>query len=373
MIGDVLRFINDIAVVVYDWLTQFLLGLAGQVLPPSWAHSIVSLIMMAIGIVALVSVLGLTAIIYIFLERRGAARVQDRWGPNRAGPWGLLQPLADVVKLLTKEDVIPTRADAWVFRLAPVVVMTPAILIFGVIPFGFGAGKPMVFSDLNIGVLYVVAISSLAVIGVLMAGWGSNNKYSLLAAMRSAAMMVSYEIPMVLAIVSVALVAGSLSTVTIVKSQPGVADIIPFLGYILVQPLAFFVFFTAAVVEVNRTPFDFAVAESELVSGYHTEYSGMRFATFYVGEYFTTFFFACMTATLFLGGWRGPILPSYAWLLIKALAVFLVFVWLLGTLPRPRIDQLLGFAWKVLIPLALFNLFVTAAGVSVWQAYFGGK
>ncbi len=372
LIADILKFLNDVLVLIFAWVTQLLTGLFRAFLPDFWANSLVWLITMVIGIVVLIALLGAAAIIFIYFERRGVARVQDRWGPNRCGPWGLIQPLADTVKLITKEDIIPNRADKWVFQLAPAVVMIPAVAVFAIMPFGFAEGRPMIFSDLNVGVLYAVAIASINIIGVLMAGWASNNKYSMLAAMRSAAMMVSYEIPMVLVILSIALITGSLSTVAIVKSQP-FSDYIPFIGFILVQPLGFILFLISAVLEVNRSPLDFAAAESEIIAGYHIEYSGMRFATFYVAEYFNTFFVACMAATLFFGGWRGPILPSYVWLLIKAFAIFLVLVWLLGTLPRPRIDQMLGFAWKVMIPLALLNLFATAAGVSVWQAYFGGK
>ncbi len=369
-IANILKFFNDLAVIIFVWITDFLTGLLRGFLPQFWADSIVWLITMIIGIAGLLAMLGVAAILFIYLERRGVARVQDRWGPNRCGPWGLIQPLADTVKLLTKEDVIPTRADKWVFRLAPAVVMAPAVAVFAVMPFGFGQGRPMIFSDLNIGVLYVVAIASISTVGVLMAGWGSNNKYSMFAAMRAVAMMISYEIPMVLAILSVALAAGSLSTVSIVQSAPMLAELG---GWIFLQPLAFVIFLICGVLEINRSPLDFAGAESELVAGYHVEYSGMRFAAFYVGEYFNTFFLALMTATLFFGGWRGPIFPSWAWLLVKALAIFLILVWALGTLPRPRIDQMLSFAWKVMIPLALLNLFATAAGVAVWQTYLGGK
>jgi NADH-quinone oxidoreductase subunit H len=360
---------NDALALIYAWIQTSLGTLLQSFLPEYWARSILWLVMAAISLVCLIALLGIFAIVYIYFERRGVARIQDRWGPNRAGPWGVLQGIADVVKLLTKEDVIPTRADSWVFRLAPIAVMVPAVMVFAIIPFGFGANSPFILADLNIGILYGISVGSLTTVGVLMAGWGSNNKYSLLAGLRSGAMMISYEIPLALALLSAGLLAGSLSTVDIVKAQPAIADVIPFSGYILLQPIGFLLFMIAAVVELNRCPFDFAGAESELVAGYHTEYSGMRFAAFYVAEYFNAFFVCCMASTLFLGGWRGPILPSVVWILIKAVVLFLCLVWLLGTLPRPRIDQMLGFAWKALIPIALVNLFGTALGISLWQTF----
>jgi len=380
VVRDALRFLNDVGAIIYLWVQQTLLGFVRGFLPDYWAGSLVWLIMQVIGIVCVIALLGIFAILFIYFERRGVARVQDRWGPNRAGPWGLIQGIADTVKLITKEDVIPVRADQWVFRLAPIVAMVPAVMVFAVIPFGYakiGAGTdalnmPFILADLNIGILYGVAVGSLTTVAILMAGWGSNNKYSLLGGLRSGAMMISYEIPLALALVSVGLLAGSLSTVDIVKAQPFIKPfgIDLFGGYILLQPLGFILFMMAAVVELNRSPGDFAAAEAELVAGYHTEYSGMRFAAIYVAEYFNAFFVCCMATTLFLGGWRGPeILPSYAWVLVKAVLLFWCLVWLLGTLPRPRIDQMLGFAWKVMIPLALLNLFGTALGVSLWQAW----
>jgi len=288
---------------------------------------------------------------FIYIERRGMARMQARLGPNRVGPLGVLQPVADAIKVLLKEDIIPTRADKIVHWLAPVVAFAPALMIFAVVPFQDGA----LLADLNIGILYVVAISSVSTVGIFMAGWGSSNKYSLLGAMRSVAAVVSYEIPLILAIVGVVLITGSLSMNQIVLAQD-----IPF---ILLQPLGFLLFFIAACAEINRSPFDLMEADSEIVAGFHTEYSGMKFAMFYLVEYAEALAMSAIITTLFLGGWRGPVLPPWLWFLIKVVAVFFLMVWTRTTLPRIRIDQLMAFAWKCLFPLALINLIITAIQV----------
>ena len=291
---------------------------------------------------------------FIYLERRGMARMQARLGPNRAGPFGLLQPVADAIKVLLKEDIIPTRADKIVHWLAPVVAFAPALMIFAVIPFQDGA----LLADLNIGILYVVAISSVSIVGIFMAGWGSSNKYSLLGAMREIAAVVSYEIPLLLAIVGVVLIAGSLSMNQIVLAQN-----VPF---ILLQPLGFLLFFIGGCAEINRSPFDLMEADSEIVAGFHTEYSGMKFAMFYLMEYAEALTISAIIAILFLGGWRGPILPPWLWFVIKIIVVFFVMVWTRTTLPRVRIDQLMALAWKFLFPLALVNLIITAVEVLTW-------
>ena len=290
----------------------------------------------------------------IYIERRGMGRMQSRLGPNRTGPFGIFQPVADAVKVLLKENIVPTAADKIVHWLAPVIAFAPALMIFAVIPFQDGA----LLADLNIGILYVVAISSVTTIGVFMAGWGSSNKYSLLGAMRSVAAVVSYEIPLLLAIVGVVLIAGSLSLNQIVLAQD-----IPF---ILLQPLGFFLFFAAGCAEINRSPFDLMEADSEIVAGFHTEYSGMKFAMFYLVEYAEAVAISAIIATLFLGGWRGPLLPPWLWFIIKILVVFFAMVWMRTTLPRIRIDQLMAFAWKFLLPLALINLVITAIQVLTW-------
>jgi len=288
---------------------------------------------------------------FIWFERRGLGRFQVRLGPNRAGPFGLLQPVADAIKVLIKEDIIPAKGDKLVHWLAPVVAFVPALMIFAVVPFHDGA----LLADLNIGILYVVAVSSVGVVGIFMAGWGSNNKYSLIGAMRAVAQMVSYEIPLALSIIGVVLIAGSLSMNSIVEAQN-----IPF---ILLQPLGFIIYFLAACAEINRTPFDLLEAESEIVAGFHIEYSGMKFAMFYLVEYCEVLAISAIITTLFLGGWRGPLLPPFLWFLIKVFGVFFLIFWVRSTIPRLRIDQVMAFAWKCLLPLALINLVRTGIEV----------
>ncbi len=285
---------------------------------------------------------------FIWYERRGLGRLQLRPGPNRAGPFGLLQPLADAIKVLLKEDIVPALADKPVHFLAPMVAFVPAIAVFAVIPFGDGA----LLADLNIGILYIMAVSSVIVIGIFMAGWASSNKYSLLGAMRTIAQEVSYEIPLVLSILGAVMLAGSLSLNDIVKAQN-----VPF---ILLQPLGFLIYMTAALAEINRTPFDLLEADSEIIAGFQTEYSGMKFGLFYLTEYAETLSVSAIASTLFLGGWAGPILPGFLWLIIKIVAVFTFIMWVRATFPRLRIDQVMAFGWKFLLPLALLNLLLTA-------------
>ncbi len=292
---------------------------------------------------------------FIYLERRGMARMQARIGPNRTGPFGLLQAIADFIKVLLKENILPTNADKIVYWLAPVIVFAPAVMVFAVVPFADGA----LLADLNIGILFVVAISSLSTVGVFMAGWGSSNKYSLIGAMRNVAAVVSYEIPVVLAIAGVVLIAGSLSLNDIVLAQQD----IPF---ILLQPLGFLLLFIGGCAEINRSPFDLMEADSEIVAGFHIEYSGMKFAMFYLGEYAEAVVMSMIITTLFLGGWRGPILPPWLWFILKLFIVFFIMVWTRTTLPRVRIDQLMALAWKFLFPLALINLFITGIQVLTW-------
>ena len=321
-------------------------------LPPDWPggfwwHWLVFTVIIIAFVLTLV--MGL-----IWIERRGMARMQARLGPNRVGPFGLLQPVADAIKVLLKEDIIPARGDKIVHWLAPVIAFFPTLMIFAVVPFGNGA----LLADLNVGILYVIAISSVSTVGIFMAGWGSNNKYSLLGAMRNVAAVVSYEVPLVLSIVGVVLIAGSLSMNQIVLAQN-----IPF---ILLQPLGFLIFFIAGCAEINRSPFDLFEADSELVAGFHTEYSGMKFAMFYLTEYAEALAISAIITTLFLSGWRGPILAPWLWFVIKTIAVFFVMVWTRTTLPRIRIDQLMALAWKFLFPLAVINLFITAIEVLAW-------
>jgi NADH-quinone oxidoreductase subunit H len=279
----------------------------------------------------------------IYIERRGMGRMQLRLGPNRTGPFGLLQPVADAIKVLLKENIVPDNADKVVHWLAPIVAFAPVMMMLAVVPFQNGA----LLADLNVGILYIVAVSSVTTVGVFMAGWGSSNKYSLLGAMRNVAAVVSYEIPMVLAIVGVVVLAQD----------------IPF---ILMQPLGFLIFFAASCAEINRSPFDLTEADSEIVAGFHTEYSGMKFAMFYLVEYAEAIAMSAIITTILLSGWRGPLLPPWLWFIVKTIIVFFIMVWTRTTLPRVRIDQLMALAWKFLLPLALINLFVTAIQVLAW-------
>jgi NADH-quinone oxidoreductase subunit H len=293
----------------------------------------------------------------VFAERRILAWIQDRKGPNRVGPFGLLQPLADLIKLLTKEDFIPAAADRWLFLLAPAMAAIPAILTFSVIPFGApliiaGHRVPLLVADLNIGLLFFLALSSITVYGVAIGGWASNSKYSLLGGIRGLAQLISYELSMGLSLAPVVMLSHSFSLTDIVDAQ----RTIPFIVY---QPLAFVIFLISITAECKRIPFDLPEAEGELVAGFHTEYSGMRFGLFFVGEYINIIVLGGMAATFFLGGWHGPFLPPVVWFTFKTLAFAFFFIWMRGTLPRLRYDQLMDLGWKVLTPLALVNILVT--------------
>ena len=303
-----------------------------------------------------------------YYERKAIARIQVRIGPNRAGPWGLLQPVADGVKLIFKEEFIPAKADKVLFTLAPIITVIPAFLIVAVIPWGgevpfFGRTAHLYLADINVATLYVVAVGSLAVYGIVLAGWSSNNKYSLLGGLRSAAQMISYELALGLALVGPILIAGSMSLVKIVEAQKSV-------WFIVYQPLAFIIFLIAAFAEINRSPFDLPEAEQELTGGYHTEYSGMRFALFFMAEYIKVVAMSAIIATLFLGGYYGPGVAAHPWLgpvymFIKILVLVFFAIWTRATLPRLRYDRLMAFGWKVLFPLALLNVFLTAIGIVV--------
>jgi NADH-quinone oxidoreductase subunit H len=288
----------------------------------------------------------------IWLERRLLALWQDRYGPNRVGPFGLLQPLADVIKLFSKEDWIPPFADRGVFVLAPAVIMISVLLSFAVVPVAPG----IVIADLNIGLLFFLAMSSLGVYSVMLAGWASNSKYALLGGMRSAAQMLSYEVFMGLSLMGVVVLTGSLNLSEIVAAQRRLWFFIP-------QFLGLLVFFIASLAETRRLPFDLPEAESELVAGFHAEYSAMKFGMFFAGEYVAVTLMSAMIVTLYFGGWMGPILPPVIWFLIKTFLVIGVFILMRASLPRPRYDQLMGYAWKFLLPLSLLNLLVTGAVV----------
>jgi NADH-quinone oxidoreductase subunit H len=307
-------------------------------------------------LVVLVALLLLAAYL-VYVERRLLGFMQLRLGPNRAGPLGLLQPLADAVKLLAKEDFIPAGADRVIFLYAPAVVAATALLIFAVVPLAPGwtfRGReiPGVICDLNVGLLAVLALSSIGVYGVALGGWASNSKFSLLGAIRGAAQMISYELSLGLSLVPVVMLARSFSLVDIVQAQAR-------LPFALMQPLAFIIFFVSAVAEIKRIPFDLPEAENELVAGYHTEYSGMRFGLYFLGEYVTLVTLGSVVAVFFLGGWRGPWLPPLVWFFLKIFAVVFVIIWIRASFPRLRYDQLMEIGWKVLIPLALLNIMVT--------------
>jgi NADH-quinone oxidoreductase subunit H len=322
----------------------------------SW---ITGFILLLIKLTVLLSVLLATAMYLVLTERKLLARFQVRFGPNRAGWFGILQPLADVIKLITKEDTVPAKADRFIFLFAPAVIALTTLLLFAVIPFGEsfpfrGRTIPLVVVDLDVGLLFLFALFSLGVYSVALGGWSSNSKYSLLGGLRGAAQMISYELPLVLSLVPVIMLSGSFSLVDMVKAQARCP-------FILVQPVSFLLFFISAAAEIKRIPFDLPEAENELVAGYHTEYSGMRFGLFFLGEYISLIVLGSLVTVFFLGGWRGPLLPPLAWFALKVLAVVFVMIWMRGTLPRLRYDQLMKLGWKVLIPISLVNIIVTGA------------
>ena len=314
--------------------------------------------------VILVAILTLAAYM-VFAERRLLAWIQDRKGPNRVGPFGLLQPLADLIKLLAKEDFCPPAGDKWLFYLAPAMAAIPAIVTFALVPVGapvdlFGTVVDLQIVDLNVGLLLFLALSSIAVYGVALGGWASNSKYALLGSIRGLAQLISYELSMGLSLVPVVMLARSVRLSEIVSAQSGV-------WFIVYQPLAFLIFLLSILAECKRIPFDLPEAEGELVAGFHTEYSGMRFGLFFVGEYINIIVLGGLASTFFLGGWHGPLLPPVVWFTLKTLSFAFLFIWLRGTLPRLRYDQLMHLGWKLLTPLALVNILVTA-----WWLYLKG-
>ncbi len=341
-----MSFWSDPVGVIAGWLGGLLRG---------WGLSagLVHVILTLIGVVAVASFGLLLVIFLIWLERKVAARIQDRLGPNRAGPFGLLQTIADVIKLLTKEVVTPAGADKFLYDLAPILSVASVLLLWAVIPFA----DKMLGTDLNVGVLYLVAVGAFGTLAIILAGWSSNNKYALLGAFRTVAQLVSYEVPMVIALLVPVILARSMGVGEIVRAQS--------VWYVVYAPLAALIFFITSVAEVGRTPFDLLEAESEIVAGFHIEYSGMKFAMFFAGEFLHAFTISALTATLFLGGWRGmgasdfPLL-GFLWFILKTFAVYFVVMWIRSTLPRVRIDHMLAFNWKFLTPLSLTVLMVTA-------------
>lgn len=319
------------------WLNSFL---------PAQAVVVVNFLIVGVILVMMPVIATLTL---TWMERKVIGRIQNRIGPNRVGPWGIFQAIADAVKMLVKEDIVPDGADRPIFNLAPILIAAGAALLWAVIPFGRG----MIGVDLNIGVVYLVAMGSITTIAVIMAGWASNNKFALIGAFRVVAQLLSYEVPMILAIATVALLAGTMSTMGVVEAQQ-----VPFA---LLVPVAFIAYFVAGSAEVGRAPFDLLEADSEIVAGYFVEYSGLKFGWFYIAEYGNLFAISAIATTLFLGGWRGPFShevpvlgPLY--FIVKTVLVVFLLMWIRGTWPRFRIDQMLGFAWKVLVPATLANL-----------------
>jgi NADH-quinone oxidoreductase subunit H len=317
--------------------------------------------------VILIAVL-ITAFAYTtFYERKALARIQVRIGPNRAGPGGWLQPVADAIKLIFKEEFVPAQADKIIFVLAPMITMIPAYIILAVVPWGesislFGRQFNLYLADVNVGVLYLMSVASIAVYGVTLAGWSSNNKYALLGGLRAAAQMISYELTLGLAFVIPILLAGSMSLLDIVAAQAEMG------WFVFLQPVGALLFLIASVAEVNRAPFDMPEAEQELTAGYHVEYSGMKFALFFIAEYTKMIAVSTIAATLFFGGFRGPFIDQLPWLgplylFFKVFLLLYVMIWIRATLPRFRYDRLMAFGWKVLLPLSLANVFLTAVVV----------
>jgi NADH-quinone oxidoreductase subunit H len=337
---------NDPVNSIAEWLRGLLSGLG-------LSEVLITVILAVIGVVVLATFVLVVDIMLVWLERKIVARFQDRFGPNRVGPFGIIQPIADVIKLLIKEDIMPQGVDKFIFNIAPIFALATVLLLWAVIPFA----PTILGADINVAVLYVVAIGSIGTLGIIMAGWASNNKYALLGAFRTVAQMIAYEIPMIIAILIPVLLARSMGTQAIVGAQDT--------WFIFIAPLAAVIFFISSIAELGRTPFDISEAESEIVAGYHIEYTGMKFGLFYAGELLHALTVSALIATLFLGGWRGPFVDQVpilgaVYLFIKAFLVYYLIMWVRYSFPRIRIDQMLGFNWKFLTPLALTLLIVIA-------------
>ena len=333
-----------------NFIAEWLKSLMANIGLPT---GVVVVIITLIGIVVMATFLLVMDIGLVWFERKMVARFQDRLGPNRVGPFGLIQPIADIIKLLIKEDIMPQGADKFIFNIAPIFALATVLLLWAVIPFA----PTILGADINVAVLYIVAIGAVGTLGIIMAGWASNNKYALLGAFRTVAQMVAYEVPIVIALLVPVILARSMGMQAIVEAQSP--------WYIFVIPLAAFILFVAMIAEIGRTPFDINEAESEIVAGYHIEYTGMKFGLFYAGELLHALTVSAIIATLFLGGWRGPFVDQVPilgmfYLFFKAFLIYYVIMWVRYSFPRIRIDQMLGFSWKFLTPLALILLIVVA-------------
>ena len=326
-------------------------------------HSVwANLTMYVINFIIVVVIVVLAALILILLERKIAGWTSQRTGPNRLGPRGWFQTIADALKLMGKEDVTPAGADRFIFKIAPMIIFCLPMMTLAVIPYGEG----MAPLDLDLGIFYFVAISSISTLAFVMAGWGSNNKYSLLGAMRAVAQMVSYEIPLLFSLLGVVMIAQSFNLGDIVRAQPNVP-------FIVLQPLAFVIFLIAGLAELNRAPFDLVEADQEVVAGPFTEYTGLRWGLFFLGEYGNMTAMAALGATVFLGGWQGPgFLPGYVWLFMKIGVIIFFMMWVRWTFPRIRIDHLMHLAWKVLLPLSILNILLTGLGIYIYRLVIGG-
>ena len=348
--------LDQIFVALKHWLVGFVPT------QPEWLQPLVSAV---ISVAAIILVFATLFAITTILERKGLGRIQNRYGPNRVGPYGILQPMADGIKAIVKEDVVPRAADHVVHFLAPLALVAPVLLTYAVLP----VGRNMVAVDFDAGLLFFFAVGAMTELSVFMAGWSSRNKYSLLGAMRAIAQMISYEVPLILSAITVVMMVGTLSTVRIVEAQGTYQGLLP--DWFVFTPwgfAGFVLFMIAATAESNRSPFDLPEGESEIIAGYYIEYSGFKFALFFLGEYLGMFAISGIGITLFLGGWNAPFaflefIPSWVWFFAKLLAIIATFIWIRGTLPRLRMDQLMNFAWKFMLPMALINIVVTA----VWR------
>lgn len=341
-----MTFLNDPINVIADWLRTLMAG---------WGlgEGLITVILAVLGVAAVATIVLLVDILLVWVERKVVARLQDRFGPNRLGPYGLIQPIADVIKLLIKEDITPQGADRFIYNLAPIMALATVLLLWAVIPFGPG----IYGTDLDVGVLYIVAVGALGALAVIMAGWASNNKYALLGAFRSIAVLISFEVPMVISLLVPVILASSMGFNQIIAAQE--------VWYIVLSPLAALIFLISAQAELGRAPFDLGEAESEIVAGFHIEYTGMKFGMFYAGELLHALTFGALFSALFLGGWRGPGAEAYPilgviYFFIKAFILYFVIMWVKYSLPRVRIDHMLSFCWKFLTPLALVLVMVTA-------------